>query len=133
MRAVRQSALALALVCLVITSFLPSADAATTNHIYDSLNRLVQSVIRDGSKTTTIIYEYDAAGNMTRSETSLGFVLEGDVNGDGTVNLEDAVLALQLLSGTGPNDVNHKSDVNGDSKIGMAEVFYVLQNMAGLR
>lgn len=39
--------------------------AGAVTNSYDLLNRLVETVITDSSKTTTITYKYDAAGNMT--------------------------------------------------------------------
>lgn len=60
--------------------------------------------------------------------------LKGDVNGDGIVDLKDAVLALQIMTGITPDsDIQLNADVNGDGKIGMAEVVYILQYVAGLR
>lgn len=88
--------------------------AATTNHSYDSLNRLTQTVITDGSKTTTITYQYDSAGNMTRfvteSETPVtiqSFAADfgrtncaggcaGDFNGDGDVDGKDLAAFLGM-------------------------------------
>ncbi|MDI9570133.1 MAG: NosD domain-containing protein [Pseudomonadota bacterium] len=62
--------------------------------------------------------------------------LPGDVNGDGIVNLSDAVLALQVLAGRTPPDgqtIVKAADVNSDGQIGLAEVFYVLQKVVALR
>lgn len=58
---------------------------------------------------------------------------KGDINGDGIVNLYDAVLALQVMAGNLPAGLNLAADVNGDNKIGMAEAIYALQVAAGLR
>jgi len=59
----------------------------------------------------------------------------GDVNGDGVVNLFDAVLALQVLVGSAPDGQNivQAADVNSDSRIGLAEVIFVLQKTGSLR
>jgi len=57
----------------------------------------------------------------------------GDVNGDGKVDLADAILALQVLAGLNPPDVNIGADVNNDGKIGLEEVIYILQKVAELR
>jgi YD repeat-containing protein len=92
-----------------------SGYAATTTHSYDKLNRLVQTVIKDGSKTTTITYSYDAAGNMTATTTNTdidisveGFAIEfgrtncagncaGDFNGDGDVDGKDLAELVQAF------------------------------------
>jgi hypothetical protein len=58
----------------------------------------------------------------------------GDVNADGTVDLLDAISAIQVCVGMKrAQAVNTNADVNGDGKIGMAEVIYILQKAAGLR
>ncbi len=63
---------------------------------------------------------------------------KGDVNGDGDVDLTDAILALQVVSGINPAGVRSDyassgADVNGDGKIGIEEVIYILQKLSGLR
>ncbi|NJL60021.1 MAG: hypothetical protein HC887_10680 [Desulfobacteraceae bacterium] len=56
----------------------------------------------------------------------------GDVDGKGTIGLEDAIMGLRVCSGISVTpDTN--ADVNGDEKIGPEEVIYVLQYVAGLR
>lgn len=58
----------------------------------------------------------------------------GDINGDGSVDLQDAISGLQVMSRMTPAAViNTKSDVNGDARIGMEEVVYCLQKISGLR
>ncbi len=55
----------------------------------------------------------------------------GDINGDQTVNLEDAVLALQICIGLeGSHPLNLAADVNGDSAIGMPEAVHILRHIA---
>jgi YD repeat-containing protein len=89
-------------------------DAGTTSHSYDSLHRLTQTVIINDSNTTTITYQYDAAGNMVRfvteSETSVtiqSFAAEfgrtncaggcaSDFNGDGDVDGKDLATFLEM-------------------------------------
>jgi len=60
--------------------------------------------------------------------------VKGDVNGSGgEPDLADAILALQVLAGLNPPNVNTGGDVNGDGRIGLPEVIYILQKVAGLR
>ncbi|MCP4104383.1 MAG: hypothetical protein GY749_02430 [Desulfobacteraceae bacterium] len=53
--------------------------------------------------------------------------LPGDVDGNGVVNLGDAVLALKVTAGIDTGAVNLKADVNGDAGIGTEEVSYILR------
>jgi hypothetical protein len=60
----------------------------------------------------------------------------GDVNGDGLIDVQDAIMALQVTEGR--NQLTRLSsvkcvDVNGDGKIGLPEAIYILQKAAGLR
>jgi len=57
----------------------------------------------------------------------------GNINGDGTVDLADAILALQFLAKTNQSYVHGNADVNADGLIGMAEAIYILQKVSGLR
>jgi hypothetical protein len=92
-------------------------------------------------KYTLIVNCPDADDSITTIAGLLGIDLsitesqKGDVNGDGVVDLTDAVLAFQILTGmdtTGKN-ITPDAHVAGDSKIGLAEVIYILQKLAGLR
>jgi uncharacterized repeat protein (TIGR01451 family) len=59
----------------------------------------------------------------------------GDLNLNGSIDLADAILALQVMSGASTTDhpqINY-ADVNQDSRIGMPEAIFVLQEMLGLR
>ncbi|MCX7634523.1 MAG: dockerin type I domain-containing protein, partial [Syntrophales bacterium] len=65
-------------------------------------------------------------------------VLKGDLNGDGQVNMADAILALQAAAGLNPTGIRSNyatsgADVNGDNKAGIAEVLYIIQTLAGAR
>lgn len=57
-----------------------------------------------------------------------------DVNQDGNINLTDAMLALQIITGNSPEipRMAYGVDVDGDNKIGLAEAVYVLQVAAQL-
>jgi len=53
----------------------------------------------------------------------------GDVNGDQTVDLSDAILALKILAGDPASGANTDADVNNDGRIGSAEVIYILKQL----
>ncbi len=49
------------------------------------------------------------------------------------MDLADAILALQVLSGLNPDGIQLNADANGNGKIGLEEVIYTLQVVAGLK
>jgi subtilisin-like proprotein convertase family protein len=56
-------------------------------------------------------------------------ILKGDINNDRNINLEDAIIVLQLLAGLqSTQTINLLADVNGDGKIGLEEALYILRN-----
>ena len=64
-------------------------------------------------------------------------ILQGDINGDETVDLADAVLALQVLVGSascpGMDCISMPGDVAADGKIGFKEIIYILQETSEFR
>ncbi|MCP4110508.1 MAG: hypothetical protein GY749_34130 [Desulfobacteraceae bacterium] len=60
-------------------------------------------------------------------------VQKGDINGDDTVNLTDAVLILKVLAGLRPGGVYFSASVNDDNKIGMEEALHILREVVGLK
>lgn len=62
------------------------------------------------------------------------FILAGDVNRSGAVQLEDAIITLQVLSGIVPaKTVYSIAAVNKDQRIGMGEGIFISQVLAGVR
>lgn len=59
-------------------------------------------------------------------------ILPGDLNGDDTVNLVDAVLGLRVIAGEEISGIRKAADVNADGKIGLPEVVFCLQEISGL-
>jgi len=53
----------------------------------------------------------------------------GDVNGDGAVNLEDVIVALQAMTGQTVDSLILEADVNSDGRIGLAEAIMVLRKL----
>lgn len=62
----------------------------------------------------------------------------GDINGNGGIDMGDAVLALQASAGMGAGGLvsgygNADVDVDGDGRPGLAEALFALQTLAGVR
>jgi len=117
---------------VMMSLWVTRSHAATVSYSYDALSRLTQVAYDSG---TVINYVYDAAGNRLLSEIAIGTgITRGDVDGNGSVTLEDVILVLQICSGIPVEPPIHKdADVNGDSKIGLEEAVYILQKLSELR
>ncbi len=60
--------------------------------------------------------------------------LRGDFNYDKVVDLADAVLSQQIISGTlSEKSVCKEVEVDSDGRIGMEDILYILQNIVGMR
>jgi hypothetical protein len=86
------------------------------------------------SRTIRFINLTNPQGNTTRKVDAIVVDRRGDVNGDYTVNLSDAISVLGFMAGVQPSgNLYTEADANGDDKIGVEEVLYILQKLAGLR
>lgn len=117
------------LAALLTLALAPAAQAAQVaiTYTYDTAGRLTKAAY---GELKTIQYAYDANGNLL--EKKIMAALAGDVNGDGSITLADALDALKVQAGMNVS-ANSLSDVDNDQKIGLPEAEYVLQKTAGLR
>jgi len=60
-------------------------------------------------------------------------VTNGDINGDDTVNLSDAILLLQIVTDQNSSDIYLGADINEDNHLGLEEMTYILQEVSELR
>jgi len=112
--------------------------------------RISTDVLSSGSNVmTSASYEMNAIvgqdGVINVSEgsnyiSSAGFwhmllieILGGDVNGDGTVDIIDAVLTLQLLAGRAAPETFINADINNDYRTGLPEALYIMGIISGAR
>ncbi len=56
-------------------------------------------------------------------------ITSGDVNGDGIVDLSDAILALKVLAVISEEDIYTEADVNNDGNIGIEEILFILRSV----
>jgi hypothetical protein len=75
------------------------------------------------------------AGQLfTVTQANVVEILRGDINGNGAVDLIDAILTMQVLSGFAPSQPIHKNrDVDGNASLGLQEVIFIFQRLSGLR
>ena len=73
----------------------------------------------------------DAGESDPNDENSYPVI--GDVNGDGSVNLSDAIFAFQIVADIdSAQNINLAADVNGDGKIGIEEAICILEKIVGM-
>jgi len=89
----------------------------------------------DATNLLPLPEDANCAPDIFVSEVSFPFQItsKGDINDDGTTDLADAILALQVSARLRLAGVQLKGDVNGDERIGLEEAIYALQYVAGLR
>jgi|GEM_PF-5528932 len=116
---------------LNVTKGSTGSDAGTLDISYDANTTAA-------TRTGTVTISAPGADNSPftveiRQSMNSGDGVIGDIDNKGSVDLIDAIIALQVLAGLNPSGVNVGADVNGDQKIGLPEVIYILQKVAGLR
>lgn len=86
----------------------------------------VVTYIRNNSAVFSVFQELTATVQSGTLEVEEAIVL-GDVNGDGIVNLKDAVLVRAYLNGryAGADNFARVADVNGDGKINMRDAVMI--------
>jgi hypothetical protein len=80
-----------------------------------------------GTGDCTLTLSSDAA------VTALFVDITGDLNGDDLLNLADAIIGMQIVSGLGSANLSALFDVDGDGQTGMKEVVYILQRVSETR
>ena len=78
-----------------------------------------------------------SGGRVNAFAALTSILLPGDLSGDCRIGIDDAILALQIISGVSPqlsySCPSCVKDVSGDSKIGLPEAIFILQKVAGMR
>lgn len=118
---------------------LPSlADSCTSEHGSFSAGPFTGSIagLLPGRLYHLRAYAANSAGTAYGEDVPFSTlaVSRGDLNNNGIIDLQDAILAMQILAGGGPVLPLHVgADVDGDGRIGVGELIYCLQAAAGMR
>lgn len=59
--------------------------------------------------------------------------MKGNVNNDSDIDLQDAILALQTLTGIQSDSISLAADVNNDGRIGMEEAIFIIRSAAEIK
>jgi len=118
------------LFCLLsfVVLLLSYTNSEAVNYTYASTERMIGAVLSYCDSRT---YAYDASNRLIRIFPT-DSVAKGDINNDGAIKLDDAILTLQLLSGLTPIvPVFKASDIDNNNKIDSVETIWILRNIAG--
>lgn len=101
---------------------------------YDEIKSLLLHTV---DKVPAVANKMVSGGRVNAFAALTNILLPEDISGDGRIGLDDAILALQMLSGlprlTPYSYPTCRKDVNGDSTIGLQEAIFILQKVAGMR
>ncbi|MDM8524808.1 hypothetical protein QUF80_15680 [Desulfococcaceae bacterium HSG8] len=80
---------------------------------------------------TSLTFEAQT-GSLITFDIPMTPLVRGDLNGDGIVNLRDAISALQIMSNSSvlPSVIYKDADVNDDNRLGSEEAIYILRSMS---
>jgi len=80
-------------------------------------------------------YAKNENGNISMSDpiivtVSGGETLPGDINSDGKISLEDAVISLKICASLNVGEyIDCLSAANGSNQIGLGDVIYIFQHI----
>ena len=98
------------------------ASLTSISYTYDKLNRIISI---NYNNSTLFFYEYDAAGNITKTKV---------VYNNKIIGLDDAIVALQILSNFATDyKIFNQDDINGNNRIDLGEVVYILKLISSVR
>ena len=100
---------------------------ATSNDMFSNCTSLKGAISYDADKTD-VTYANPTTGYFTKKNAAF---IKGDANGDGVVNLADAVAIWNYITGTPAGNFNiDAADVNDDSKITITDAVGVVDIIA---
>jgi len=126
----------IAILAMIIFILIPSAHADTKTICY-MYHRLIKAdYVGQAGRSVAVNYVNDNMDNRMMQLIINDY--KGDINGDGTVGLDDAIAALKVLakitpSGVRSDYVTSGADVNGDCRAGSEEVLYILEVVSEIR
>ncbi len=84
-----------------------------------------------GENIGWIKFDYTGYTDPSDDYVKTSWRMNGDVDSDGSVSLEDVIMILQVCAGIPTVSTLHPgADVNEDRKIGLVEALYVIQKIA---
>jgi serine protease len=100
-----------------------------------SYEKIKSAILNSVDKIDSVSQKLVSGGRLNAFAAFKGIFPAGDVDSDCEVGLDDAILAVQVLTRLSPSlcSACSREDIGEDGKIGLQEVIYILQTVAGLR
>ncbi len=107
-------------------------------HAQNSTFKFETPTLTEYRENTVALQVIDVYGNITRQEYTLTaddtLIVENienpiDVNGDGTVSVDDLTLVIESFGETIPKDADPNPDVNRDGVVDIIDVFLVFEQL----
>ena len=95
------------------------------------------------NKEAEVGFDFDSGYGLIQADEAIAALLAaacensaGDIDGDCSVDLRDAIISLQVVTGKGPAAVRSSypssgADVNGDNQVGTEEAINALREVVG--
>jgi hypothetical protein len=88
-----------------------------------------------GTGMVTATSSRGGVSNITGDINVYSSAIKGDLNGDGVVDLDDAIIVLRVLSGAEETQIRldyavAEVDVNGNQRVDHAELLFIMREMA---
>ena len=110
-------------IVILFVSMLAIADTSVS-YTYDNMNRLKKVTYSNG---VTVNYTYDALGNRTKKTVTGTGLLRGDVNSDGTVNINDVISLINYVLKEESNGINlSNSDCDYDGNVNINDLIVLI-------
>lgn len=111
-------------ILVIMFAVFNASTSTTASYTYDNLNRLKKVTYSNG---VTVNYTYDALGNRTKKTVTGTGQLRGDVNSDGTVNINDVISLINYVLKGDSNGVNlSNSDCDYDGNVNINDLIVLI-------
>lgn len=122
-----------------LSALVMPSEYAPTDVIWKSSAPAVATVDQEGNITAvaegTVVIKVITANGLMRTCTVVvgNDKMAGDINGDGNVNLNDMMMCLNYVSGSGSleEEALQRADVNGDGIVDLTDVMRLLNYTSG--
>ena len=109
----------------------PDQRVSRINIIYSTINPLLETIMYVPKSANDLFEVSTEYQNIKVPDIILHVQVQpGDINADGSINIADSILAIQILASNSTYPVQTHGDINSDHKIGLEDSIYILKILA---